>query len=160
MTGKVRRMAAIATDPTKPRLGRPPGSGLYDRPTIQAAILERIASGEPMEQICRDETMPSVAVVNSWAREDVDFASDLAHAKEERFDKIAHEALEIADDVTQDPASRRVRVDVRLKLLACWSKRYNPQADHQTTVNVGVQVGQLTDERRMELIRKKRLANS
>ena len=59
-----------------------------------------------------------------------------------------------------DPESvqrSKLRIETRLKLLACWSKRYNPQSTPATTVNLGVSVA-LTDERREELMEKRRAA--
>jgi hypothetical protein len=37
--------------------------------------------------------------------------------------EIADECIEIADDKAEDPASRRVRVETRLKLLAKWNPK-------------------------------------
>jgi hypothetical protein len=70
----------------------------------------------------------------------------IARAREEGFDAIAREALEIADDGRRDYvplengglavdhdhiARSRLRVDTRLKLLAKWDpKRYGERIQH------------------------------
>lgn len=49
----------------------------------------------------------------------------IARARELGFDAIAVDGLNIVDNLDEDPASRRVRSDYRLKLLAKWDpKRY------------------------------------
>lgn len=60
-------------------------------------ICERLALGEPLAQICRDEGMPHPSTVRDWmaGREDVSLA--IARAREDGFDQIAMEALRIAD---------------------------------------------------------------
>jgi hypothetical protein len=69
--------------------------------------------------------MPSVATVGVWEREDPEVSSAIARAREIGGDAIAADALAIADERDEDPASRRIMVDARLKLLAKWHpKRY------------------------------------
>jgi hypothetical protein len=66
-----------------------------------------------------------------WMDEDAGIASAIARAREEGFDAIADDCLAIADDRTDEPASRRVRVETRLKLLAKWDpKRYGEMIKH------------------------------
>ena len=69
--------------------------------------------------------MPCDDTIRNWQDADAAFARAIARAREAGFDQIAMDALAIADDKEDDPASRRVRTDVRLKLLAKWDpKRY------------------------------------
>lgn len=92
---------------------------------IEEEIVARLSKGEPMTVICRDDHMPSDRAVRYWQEQDAEFASAIACAREIGFDAIAADGLAIVDDVTEDPASRRVRSDYRLKLLAKWDpKRY------------------------------------
>jgi hypothetical protein len=92
---------------------------------IAAEICERIGNGEPLAQICRDEGMPPLRTVYGWQAEREDFSASIARAREAGFDHIAADGLRIVDDIDEDPASRRVRADYRLKLLAKWDpKRY------------------------------------
>lgn len=101
-------------------------------PEIMEEIVRRISEGEPLRQICRDAHMPNWQRVYEWIDADTDFAGRIAHARAQGADAIAEHALEIADNVTEDPASRRVRVDTRLKLLAKWQpKKYGDKLEHE-----------------------------
>jgi len=88
-------------------------------------IVARLSKGEPLTVICQSPGMPCDDTVRIWAEKDAAFARDIARAREVGFDQIALDALTISDDRNDDPASRRVRVETRLKLLAKWDpKRY------------------------------------
>lgn len=110
---------------------------------VADAICERIADGEPLRVICREEGMPAWRTVYDWLTKDEAFAARFARAREVGFDAIAAEALEIADtpmegvrtEIADDGKTKEVREDMlghrklqietRLKLLAKWSpKRY------------------------------------
>jgi hypothetical protein len=80
-------------------------------------IIERIADGEPLRQICRDEGMPSYRTFYNWIDEDdkllksedekvrntsLMLASRFARARDDGHDAIAEETLKIADDGTND----------------------------------------------------------
>lgn len=108
-------------------------------------IVERLAEGEPLRQICRDEHMPKWRTVYDWLDAHPDFATRFAHARALGFDALAEESLDIADDGTNDWIEReskrtgqtyialneeavsrsKLRIETRLKLLAKWDpKRY------------------------------------
>ncbi len=117
-------------------------------PELCAEIVERIAKGEPLAAICRDEHMPSVMAVWRWEEDDADFSLAIARARDAGADAIAADALAIADDASGDTkktergdevldgewvARSRLRVETRLKLLAKWNpKRYGEKVavDH------------------------------
>lgn len=119
-------------------------------------ICERLAKGEPLAVICRDDHMPSDRTVRNWmARDDV--SSAIARAREVGFDAIAAECLDIADNTASDtkwvgeegseraiPDSEwisrsRLRVETRLKLLAKWDpKRYGEKLDIEANVKTEV----------------------
>ncbi|MEE9876582.1 MAG: hypothetical protein PBU97_08085 [Stenotrophomonas maltophilia] len=61
------------------------------------AIVERLAEGEPLAQICRDEGMPAARTVREWQQTDETVSAAIARAREEGFDAIAAECLRIAD---------------------------------------------------------------
>lgn len=97
---------------------------------IADEICERLGNGEPLAQICRDEKMPGLTTVYDWQKSNEDFSASIACAREAGYDHIATDGLMIVDDVAEDPASRRVRADYRLKLLAKWdAKRYGDKLD-------------------------------
>lgn len=112
---------------------------------IANEICERIAQGEPLRQICRDDHMPYWRTVYDWLKVHDEFYTRFAYARELGFDAIAEETLDIADEGTNDWMEKlgaegqpigwqlngehvqrsKLRVETRLKLLAKWSpKKY------------------------------------
>jgi len=103
---------------------------------LAARICERLADGETLLAVCRDETMPSDATVRRWAIEDQSgFSAQYARAREVGYAKMADEILEIANTpkpgvtVTEKPTGtetrsgdmiehRRLQVDTRKWLLS------------------------------------------
>lgn len=137
-------MARKAPGAEKPDEAKKPGRpSLYSQELVEA-ICARLSEGEALAVICRDDGMPAYRTVKDWADEPSErgrlVSAAIARAREEGFDAIAREALEIADDGTRDKrinadgfevvdhdhiARSRLRVDTRLKLLAKWDpKRY------------------------------------
>lgn len=113
-------------------------------------IAERLSKGEPLEQICRDEHMPAVRTVSDWKKANEAFSADIARARDEGYDAIAAECLEIADQTAFDTINTengerantewiqrsKLRIETRLKLLAKWDpRRYGDKID----LNHGVQ---------------------
>lgn len=110
-------------------------------------ILEDMAKGIPLAVICRRPGMPHPSVWREWCR--ADESLDIAHAKarDDGFDAIAVEALEIIDTppeqvatehgLKRDPAAvnwQKARFEARLKLLAKWDpKRYGEKVDHTSS---------------------------
>lgn len=113
-------------------------------PQIVDEIMESIADGVPLREICRRDGMPNWRTVYDWLEADEELAARFARAREIGFDAIAEETLEIADDGTNDWVERKrqdgsvdtvldgehvqrskLRIETRLKLLAKWSpKKY------------------------------------
>lgn len=155
----------------KPHVGFPP----IDRLPVINEIVERLSKGEPLAQICRDGGMPSTHAIRIWMQDDEDIAFAIACAREDGFDQIAVDTLLIADDSTQDydetdvgpkfnaehVQRAKLRVDTRLKLLSKWDPKRYGEATAQTTVNLtnAVNVLAITEDRRKELIEKRRAAN-
>lgn len=127
------------------KMGRP---STYD-PLIAAEMCERLSEGEPLRQICRDDRMPAWRTVYDWLAKDPDLSAQVVRAREAGYDAMAEELLEISDtlhfgetQVMGDKNStttvadmlghRKLRIETRLKLLACW----NP-AKYGNKVQVG-----------------------
>jgi hypothetical protein len=85
--------------------------------------------------------MPAVRTVSDWKAAHETFSADFARARDEGFDALAVQCLEIADDKSNDVKlvgaddrevcdtefvqRAKLRIDTRLKLLAKWDpKRY------------------------------------
>lgn len=65
-------------------------------------ICSRLASGESLRSICRDETMPGLTTTYRWLSERESFRNQYARAREDQADTLADEILEISDDGRND----------------------------------------------------------
>ncbi|HDR9164856.1 TPA: terminase small subunit protein [Burkholderia vietnamiensis] len=104
-------------------MGRP--SGFTEE--IADVICERLAGGESLRAICRDDGMPSTSMVFRWLSEFSSFRDRYARAREAQADALFDEILEIADETAFDTeitesgsrpnsewiARSRLRVDAR-----------------------------------------------
>lgn len=108
-------------------MGRPT---LYSE-KLAAAICERLACGEPLAKICRDDAMPSYSTVNKWIAEKPEFSEHSARAKQHGTHYLADESIEIADEpLPDDPeaarvdvAHRKLKIDTRIRLIGKWNQR-------------------------------------
>ena len=84
-------------------------------PELASQICERLADGESLRAICRDESMPARSTVFRWLAEDAAFQDQYARAREAQADALAEDILDIADDgrrdYLKDPESGREIVD-------------------------------------------------
>lgn len=111
-------------------------------PELAAEICERLSDGEPLRQICRDDHMPAWTAIYAWAAKDKELSERIAQAREQGYDAIAEDLLQIADTpligetetssnngltVTRQDmlGHRKLQIETRLKLLAKWNpKKY------------------------------------
>lgn len=63
-----------------------------------AEICARLAGGEPLTRICRDEHLPDVATVYRWLIAKESFREMYARAREDQADTLADEIQAIADE--------------------------------------------------------------
>lgn len=105
------RIDATPRPPTRSkngkRIGRPPSYG----PETERAILELMCKGRFLAEICQLEGMPHVATVMRWMDPQettfrVGFRESYARAREICADRLAGEALAIADDPSGDWITR------------------------------------------------------
>lgn len=118
-------------------------------PELAAEMCERLSNGEPLRQICRDDRMPEWRTVYDWLARDPELSAQVARAREAGYDAMAEELIEISDTlhfgetqvmgdknntttVADMLGHRKLRIETRLKLLACW----NP-AKYGNKVQVG-----------------------
>lgn len=66
------------------------------------AICERLANGESLRSVCRDEHTPNMSTVFKWMREHPEFSNQYAKAKAESADALVEDMLDIADDGSND----------------------------------------------------------
>ena len=71
-------------------------------PEIAAEICERMAKGETLRQICRDDHIPAATTVHGWVKSVDGFSEQYAHAREALIAHWADEIVEIADDGSHD----------------------------------------------------------
>lgn len=79
-------------DPTNGRFVESYGSKIKDE------ILQRVAQGEAVSRICRDDGMPSKMQFYRWLKDDPDYYRAYAIAQEYRADFIFDELLDLAKD--------------------------------------------------------------
>lgn len=110
-------------------------------------ICTRIANGEPLRAICRDDHMPNWTTVYAWINADPELAQRIARARELGADAIAEDTINIIDTPPEridtptcskiDPGYvqwQKNRVEQRLKLLAKWQpKKYGERVDHTSS---------------------------
>lgn len=96
---------------------------------IVEEVLRRMAQGEPLAHICRDEHMPHPSTWREWCRDDQTLNIAHMRARDDGYDAIGADVLDIVDGrkpvegVPPDPARDKARADIRLKLLAKWDPR-------------------------------------
>lgn len=142
---------------------------------IATAIAVRLALGEPLISVCGKDGFPDANTIHNWVRDRVDIAGVIARARVDGFDAIAAECLTIANTpqegviITEDKdgrsvksedmlGHRRLQIETRLKLLSKWDPKRYGEAAQPTTVNVGVQVNQVSMEELAALAADKREA--
>ncbi|MCH7692503.1 MAG: hypothetical protein IID50_03565 [Proteobacteria bacterium] len=132
----------------KPRAPRKPGRPTRYTPEVAADICTRLAGGESLRAICRDDAMPSFSAVINWLfdGEHDEFVAQYTRAREAQAEVWADEIVGIADEATGDSTTdkdgkeivnhehiqrSRLRVDARKwiasKLLP---KRYGDRLQH------------------------------
>jgi hypothetical protein len=80
---------------------------------VADAICERLADGESLRSICRDDEMPAKSTVFKWLGLIPAFADQYARARETQADSLADDIVDIADDKKLEPNDKRVRIDAR-----------------------------------------------
>lgn len=85
---------------------------------IADKILERLADGESLRSICRDDTMPSTSTVCKWLNDIDGFSEQYARARELQADALFDDCLDIADkkhaeNLLDDVQDRRLQIETR-----------------------------------------------
>ena len=80
-------------------------------------ICERLASGESMRSIGRDDAMPMVRTMFRWLREKEEFRHQYEIAKEESADGLVEEMLEIADESSNDYMDKQLANGETVRVL-------------------------------------------
>lgn len=104
-------------------------------------ICDRIAKGETLRAICREDGKPSFWTVYQWLDANPEFATRFGRARAQGEEQIAQECMHIADnpllgvEKTIKPdgsieekhgdmlGHRKLQIETRLKLLAKWNPK-------------------------------------
>ncbi len=99
------------------------GHQLHFNETLALELLEHIASGQSLRSFCLQkredgkmraiEGRPSMMTVLRWRAQIPEFSRMYDQARLDQADSLVDEIIDIADDESIDPKSRRVRVDSR-----------------------------------------------
>jgi hypothetical protein len=118
--------------------GRPAGGTLYpNKEALKLELVQWISEGNTLQDFCRQEGYPAYRTMYLWEADDVEFAANIAHARDTGHDAIAEKCLYLADKMPlevfdeggnkrYDPGSiawRKLQIETRLKLLAKWNPR-------------------------------------
>ncbi len=119
--------------PKKRKKGRP---SIFTE-ALAAKICRRLAEGESLCTICRDEKMPAISTVMGWLFDGQhgDFSAQYARAREAQAELRADEITDIADGVEHGASeavqAARLRVDARKWIAAkLLPKRYGDKVQH------------------------------
>ena len=115
---------------------RPPreGEGRPSKYTVElaTAICERIAKGESLRKICRDDDMPDRNTVHEWLLDETkdEFYRQYEKAVNTRTENMFDELEDIADNTEGDVQRDRLRVDTRKWYLSkVMPKKYGDKLD-------------------------------
>lgn len=124
---------------------------------IGLAICERLAQGETLSQVCRDQDMPARSTVYRWQEAEPAFRDTYRRARELQMEAWGDEIVDIADDTTLDTVTRitpqgreyetvdheniqrsKLRVNTRQWLMARLNPRlYGDKVEHEHSGLVG-----------------------
>jgi hypothetical protein len=101
---------------------------------VADTICERIADGESLRAICKDDTMPSTSSVCKWLGQFPEFAEQYARARELQADALFDDCLAIADNKSELAAEkadeRRLQIDTRKWMAGKLKGKYSDKVKH------------------------------
>lgn len=80
-------------------------------------ICSRIAEGESVRSVSKDNDMPALSTIMKWKHDFPEFSEQYNEAKQSQVEHLFNELLEIAD-TGEDVARDRLRVDTRKWFLS------------------------------------------
>ena len=104
-------------------------------------ILDRIARGESLKQICSEPGMPAPSAVVQWCDRNLEFAERYGRARERCAEHWASEIIDIADSVRSGATSEEINaaklaVDSRKWIVAkLLPRRYGDRVEQVVTVD-------------------------
>lgn len=118
-------------------MGRP---SVYT-PDIADEICRRLAEGEGLKAICRDEHMPAASTVLDWVQRDyMGFSEPYARARETQIELMAEDLIALADDEAKDPQRSRLQVDARKWVMSkVLPKKYGDKIQQEVSGKVSLE---------------------
>lgn len=107
---KTSSAATSVAKSTEPSVSVPAKAGRPSSytPEVAKVICDRLAEGESLRQICRDDNMPDKETVRRWKHDIEEFRAQYTRAREEQAEGFLDEIIEIVDDGTNDWIDREV----------------------------------------------------
>ena len=97
----------------------------FNRYKMMDFIVSRVANGEPLDEICAPEEMPSMLEVYSWQDNHPDFATALRRAEEVRGHRLGEEALRVAMGTDRENvAADKLKFEALSKAAARTNSRF------------------------------------
>ncbi|MGP2520470.1 DNA packaging protein [Pantoea ananatis] len=140
---------------------------------LAETICLRLAEGESLRSVCRDDGMPCKKTVLRWISRMPEFRAQYVRAKEEGAEAIAEEMFDIADDGTNDWMEKldkdgeavgyqlngehvqrsKLRIDTRKWYLSkIMPKKYGDRIQHDQTITMADRTDDEIERRIQELM--------
>ena len=116
---------------TKPKAVAKRGRPTDFNETVALTICERIASGESVREIGRDEAMPTARTIHNWVTAHPEFFQQYTRAREAQADTLAEEIIGIADDA--DPTLYGIsKATLRIEARKWYAGKVRPKVYGET----------------------------
>ena len=105
---------------------------------LAQTICDRIADGESLRAICRDDDMPDRATALKWLDKHDDFATKYARAREAQADHLFEDMQQVADTGNPEDVQRaRLRVmTMQWRASKLAPKKYGDRQEVDLNVNM------------------------
>jgi hypothetical protein len=121
-------------------------------PEVKQTILDRLAQGESLNAICKDEGLPAFRTVMDWLEQDGDFRTKYARAREAQadvlFDGMAAIEGKVEEGSLKPDAARVILDSQRWRAEKLKPKAYGSKVDvnhaGRVELSLGVQFGRST----------------
>lgn len=107
-------------------MGRP--SSFTDE--IAERVLDQLAEGKSLVEICRADDMPSARTVHQWVADNPNFSQNYTRAREVQAEFMDDKVMQVAERAGEDPQAAKVKIDAykwRASHLA--PKKYGTKLD-------------------------------
>lgn len=89
------------------KIGRP---SIYSEETADR-VLDGLAEGKSLVEVCSDPDLPSVRTIMQWAADNEEFSQRYVRAREAQAEVMDDKILTAAEKAKDDPQAARVQID-------------------------------------------------